>query len=338
MEEKSNKKKIIIISIISIILVVIGAVFVTKVLFSGSSENKGKEKDKEEEVVKEKITPLMYEITKEGSDNIIYLFGTMHAVNLNEFDFPKYVMDAYNESDIVAPEFDLVAVLQDQKLMQEYAMSMYYNDGTTIKDHLSSEVYNNLIAFMKDKKMYNQMYEYIKLNELESLITNQLLIDSKITSDGVDEYFLNLAKKDKKEIIDVESFEFQTNLLSSFSDRLYEIEIENVINNYEKNIEMLKKLYKIWKNGDSEELLVLLTMDLTDEELAKLSEEDKQLIENYNIELVDKRNVGMKNKLEEFFENNQKVFFMVGTAHLVGEKGIANLLVQDGYSVKQVNK
>ena len=101
---------------------------------------------------------------------------------------------------------------------------------------------------------------------------------------------------------------------------------------------MLKKLYKIWKNGDSEELLVLLTMDLTDEELAKLSEEDKQLIENYNIELVDKRNVGMKNKLEEFFENNQKVFFMVGTAHLVGEKGIANLLVQDGYSVKQVNK
>lgn len=338
MEEKSNKKKIIIISIISIILVVIGAVFVTKVLFSGSSENKEKEKDKEEEVVKEKITPLMYEITKEGSDNKIYLFGTMHAVNLNEFDFPKYVMDAYNESDIVAPEFDLVAVLQDQKLMQEYAMSMYYNDGTTIKDHLSSEVYNNLIAFMKDKKMYNQMYEYIKLNELESLITNQLLIDSKITSDGVDEYFLNLAKKDKKEIIDVESFEFQTSLLSSFSDRLYEIEIENVINNYEKNIEMLKKLYKIWKNGDSEELLALLTPDLTDEELAKLSEEDKQLIENYNIELVDKRNVGMKNKLEEFFENNQKVFFMVGTAHLVGEKGIANLLVQDGYSVKQVNK
>ena len=337
MEEKGNKKKIIIISIISIILVVIGAVFVTKVLFSGSSENKEKEKDKEE-VVKEKITPLMYEITKEGRDNKIYLFGTMHAINLNEFDFPKYVMDAYNESDIVAPEFDLVAVLQDQKLMQEYAMSMYYNDGTTIKDHISSEVYNNLIAFMKDKKMYNQMYEYIKLNELESLITNQLLIDSKITSDGVDEYFLNLAKKDKKEIIDVESFEFQTNLLSSFSDRLYEIEIENVINNYEKNIEMLKKLYKIWKNGDSEELLVLLTMDLTDEELAKLSEEDKQLIENYNIELVDKRNVGMKNKLEEFFENNQKVFFMVGTAHLVGEKGIANLLIQDGYSVKQVNK
>ena len=338
MEEKSNKKKIIIISIISIILVVIGAVVVTKVLFSGSSENKEKEKDKEEEVVKEKITPLMYEITKEGSDNKIYLFGTMHAVNLNEFDFPKYVMDAYNNSDIVAPEFDLVSVQHNQELMQEYAMNMYYNDGTTIKDHLSSEVYNNLITFMKDKKMYNQVYEYIKLNELESLITNQLLIDSKISSGGVDEYFLNLAKKDKKEIIDVESFEFQTNLLSSFSDRLYEIEIENVINNYEKNIEMLKDLYKIWKNGDSEELLVLLTMDLTDEELAKLSEEDKQLIENYNIELVDKRNVGMKNKLEDFFENNQKVFFMVGTAHLVGEKGIANLLVQDGYSVKQVNK
>ena len=46
----------------------------------------------------------------------------------------------------------------------------------------------------------------------------------------------------------------------------------------------------------------------------------------------------MKNKLEEFFNEDKKVFFMVGAAHLVGENGIANLLVQDGYTVKQINK
>jgi uncharacterized protein YbaP (TraB family) len=169
-------------------------------------------------------------------------------------------------------------------------------------------------------------------------LSNKLAEDTGLIGDGVDEYFLKKAREDNKEIIDVESFEFQLNLTNSFSDRLYEIMIENCIDNYDKQIDETKKLYKIWKNGDSKELLVLLDNELTEEDLKKLSEEDIKLVKDYNYKLLDERNIGMKDKLIEFFNNDKKVFFMVGAAHLVGEKGIANLLVQEGFTVTQVNK
>ena len=52
--------------------------------------------------------------------------------------------------------------------------------------------------------------------------------------------------------------------------------------------------------------------------------------------MLDDRNIGMKDKLEEYFNNGYDVFYMVGAAHLLGDKGIAKLVEQDGYTVKLV--
>ena len=330
---KSKKIILVVVSLLAALALILSLSFVTKNYF-----NEKDKEEKEEVSEKEQITPLMYEITKEGSNNKIYLFGSMHSVNLNDFDFPKYVMDAYNSSDIVAPEFDVLKILEDSDMLLEYSKSLTYSDGSLLKDHLSENVYNKLINFTKEKGIYQQTYEYFKLDFWESLLSNKLAEDTGLIGDGVDEYFLKKAREDNKEIIDVESFKFQLNLTNSFSDRLYEIMIENCIDNYDKQIDETKKLYKIWKNGDSKELLVLLDNELTEEDLKKLSEEDIKLVKDYNYKLLDERNIGMKDKLIEFFNNDKKVFFMVGAAHLVGEKGIANLLVQEGFTVTQVNK
>ena len=64
---------------------------------------------------------------------------------------------------------------------------------------------------------------------------------------------------------------------------------------------------------------------------------DKALVAEYNKLLLFDRNIGMANKLKEYFNDNKKVFYMVGAAHLVGDKGIAKLLENDGYNVKKVN-
>ena len=52
--------------------------------------------------------------------------------------------------------------------------------------------------------------------------------------------------------------------------------------------------------------------------------------------MLDDRNIGMKNKLEEYFNNGYTVFYMVGTAHLIGDQGIAKLVELDGYTVTRV--
>ena len=60
-------------------------------------------------------------------------------------------------------------------------------------------------------------------------------------------------------------------------------------------------------------------------------------IETFSNAMLKDRNVGMKNKFNEYFNGNKKVFYMVGAAHLIGDDGLASLLEKEGYKVTRVN-
>ena len=321
-----NKKKIIIIIISAIIIGVLGWIIGTNLL------NKQEEQISE----KEQITPLMYEITKEGSNNKIYLFGSIHVANLNEFDFPKYIVDAYQNSHYLACEADIVEYQKDNDKLMNEALKMMYQDGTTIKDHISNETYNKLINFLTEKGLYTPLYDYYKPYFFESLLTVAMTSDAKINANtGIDTYFLQEAKKDNKTILEVESVDFQNNLLFSFKDELYELIINETIDNYDNEVNSLKELYQAWKKGNANDIMTFSDDDMDIED--SYTDEQKKQIEDYNKKVIDERNTFMANKLIEYFNNNQDVFYMVGALHLVGDKGIAHQLQEKGYTVKQLN-
>ena len=318
-----NKKSLkIIIGVILVILLIIGGFFLYKELTK-------------KEIIEEKpeISPLLYEVTKEGSDNKIYLFGSIHAAKKSDLIFPKYVLDAYNKSHYLACEFDQTGKeIEMQQLLLDKIM---YQDGTTIKNHLSEETYNKLIDYLTKRNSYSELLEYYKPYFFFSLIAQNLVNDSKLSTDsGIDNYFINEAHKDKKTILDVESYEFQINLLLNFSDMLYDIAINDTIDNYENEINDLNQLYNNWKSGNIEELLKQNEdeLDIKDE----YTNEQKEAIDDYNKKLIDDRNITMTDKAIEYFNNNQDVFFMVGTYHIIGDNGIVNNLQAKGYTVKQI--
>lgn len=330
-EKKNNKKLLIGIIILIVVLAIVSGLFI----FLGKKSNNDEE-TKEESVVKEQITPLMYEITKEGSNNKIYLFGSIHLTNKKEFDYPQYVMDAYKNSDYLAVEIDLSKSLNDSDAIQVQLEKMMYKDGTKIKDHISEETYNKLVETLKAKGFYNEMLEVYNTYFFETLLTELIYSDAGINSEeGVDIYFINMANEDKKTVLEVESEEFQFNLLLGFPERIYELSIISILDEYDKQVEAIKELYTAWKNGDPKEIERLANEE---ESLEELDESDIELVNDYNKKLLTDRNYGMKDKLEEYFENDQHVLFIVGAAHLVGDEGIANLLSNDGYIVKQINK
>ena len=326
-----KQTKYIILSIILLIAITIG-IIITQIINKPEKEATIKEKEE----IKEKITPLMYEITKDGNQNKIYLFGSIHIANTDKLDFPKYVNDAYNNSKYIACEFDLVEYQKDQNKILEAIQDLIYSDGSTIKDHLSENAYNKLVNFLKEKQMYSEIYDIYKPMFFESLITNIIANDTKInTDDGIDTYFLNKAKKDNKTILEVESYDYQVKLLNSFSDKLNELMLIDLIDNYNQEVQSLKDLYEAWKKGDIEKLI-----EESNEELeikSNYTKEEIQIIKNYNKQLIDDRNVNMTNKLIEYFNNNYNTFYMVGAAHLVGNQGIAHLLETKGYTVKQIS-
>lgn len=327
--EKKNKTLRIIVILVTVVALLVGGFFGYKALSNNSKEIENKEERKEE------IKPLLYEVTKEGSDNKIYLFGSIHATSGNELVFPDYILKAYNKSNYLACEFDIVEYSNDFEKSMNDVMKMKYQDNTTIKDHMNEENYNKMVEFLKEKGMYSEIYEVYRPVFFETLISQLAVEEAGLSAEeGVDDYFLKKAKKDKKEILEVESSDFQNNLFLESPDELYELIIVDVIDNYKENISLLKKVYEYWKKGNADKLLELDNEDIDIKD--NYTEKQIEYINNYNKKIVDDRNDSMTEKVIEYFNDNKNVFFMVGDFHIIGENGVAKQLEKKGYTVKQV--
>lgn len=287
------------------------------------------------EIVKEdnEITPLFYKIS-DKNNTTIYLLGSIHAADDTIYPLNDTIMNSFNDSDYLAVEVDTLSLQNNFDLSLKLAEKMMYNDSTTIKNHIGDELYNKMVNFLKEKKSYSSLYDNYKPVFFESLFENLIINDAMLKSEsGIDMYFLSLASENNKKILEVESAEFQYNLLLNTPLELDKIMIEEYIDNYDLNVSQMKDLYELWKKGDKEQLENILI----NSESQNVTEEEKKLMENYNQSLIIDRNYGMTNVLENYFEKKQNVFCVVGLGHVIGDEGIINLLQKRGYDVAQLN-
>lgn len=287
------------------------------------------------EIVKEdnEITPLFYKIS-DKNNTTIYLLGSIHAADDTIYPLNDTIMNSFNDSDYLAVEVNTLSLQNNFDLSLKLAEKMMYNDSTTIKNHIGDELYNKMVNFLKEKKSYSSLYDNYKPVFFESLFENLIIDDAMLKSEsGIDMYFLSLASENNKKILEVESAEFQYNLLLNTPLELDKIMIEEYIDNYDLNVSQMKDLYELWKKGDKEQLENILI----NSESQNVTEEEKKLMENYNQSLIIDRNYGMANVLENYFEKKQNVFCVVGLGHVIGDEGIINLLQKRGYDVVQLN-
>jgi uncharacterized protein YbaP (TraB family) len=145
-------------------------------------------------------------------------------------------------------------------------------------------------------------------------------------------YFLNLAKKVKKPIVELEGVMFQMKMISGYSDKLQELLLLEQLKMTDKEKEEGKKylaeMYQAWLDGDVKTLEKLVEEDTT-----SLTTEEQALYEEYNNAMMVDRNKGMVDKAVEMLEDDKKVFYMVGAAHMYGDTGLVKQLEEKGYKV-----
>ncbi|MFD2042881.1 TraB/GumN family protein [Ornithinibacillus salinisoli] len=264
----------------------------------------------------------------ENGTTTVYLQGTIHAATEDFYPLNEKIEQAYAESDIIVPEIDLnnVNPFEVQGITTELAA---YQDGTTLQDHIPEELFTELEATLHGLGMPIQMLQNFKPWFLSSTI-QQLMIEQLGYTHGVDEYFLNRADQDNKQVIGLETVEEQLSIYADTS-HAYQVQmLEDSLIDIEEFDQHLQEMFSLYKEGNSDKLLA----SLTDENMVA-SAEDQAFMEALN----DNRNYGMADTIKEFLEKDSgdTYFVIVGSLHLLLEPHIVSILEEEGFEVERVH-
>jgi len=280
------------------------------------------------------VAPLLYKVSDDDG-NVIWLFGSIHIGREEFYPLPEYVIDAYESSDALAVELDMIAFEKDMSAQMKVLKKMMYTDGTTIEDHIPEDLYESAVEILTEADLYNAAFDMYMPSLWYSLVDNALLTYVDADADlGIDMHLLNRAYEDGKEILEVESAEFQYEMLSDFSDELQVLLLENSVaqfDNIETGVASYEMLLDIWAEGNEDKFSAYLS-----EPVVGLTEEEEELYEEYNDALIRSRNDSMTEYAEDALESGKEVFICVGAAHVVGEDAMADQLRDLGYTVEIV--
>ena len=299
----------------------------------------------------EKATPLFYHVTGEDGQEM-WLLGTIHIGDARTSYLPQEIYDAFDAADALAVEFNSEAFDQEMEENEEFSdevTSLYfYDDGTTAKDHVKDEeLFRYAEMYMKATGNYHMNAPYMKISLWSNSIDNFFRRQSYglSSSQGVDNQLIWRAQNQDKEILDVESGLFQTQMITGFSEGLQELLLkESVYSDPYGYVLSTWELFEMWCAGDEATLIAYLNDEGEDDEPAEedpeaptLSEEELGYLEEYDNAMGTDRNDDMHDVAVSYLESGKVVFYAVGLAHLLAEDGLVNTLRAAGYTVELVS-
>lgn len=257
----------------------------------------------------------------ENAGNKVYLLGSMHLADASFYPLHPSIEQAFDEADYLGVEVDIAKAADPET--QELVMKLgAYQDGTTLKDHISETTYAKLGNILAENGLPKDALDAFKPWVVEmTLSTLQASKTGYEGQTGIDLYFLTKAMERKLPIIELESYESQLGMFNGFSPKLQEDNLLAVLNNFDQVDDSVTAMADMWKTGNDAALLELV------QEMGKNEEFNKAM-------LVD-RNIAMTDKIEGYLKGQKSSVYLivVGAAHMAGDIGIVNLLEEKGFTV-----
>jgi len=321
--------------IIIILVVVIGGVTTFLLMRSDDTPNPDPTEEREQGRDGE---ALIWRV--ESDTAVVYLVGTIHVGKEDLLPMQQILLDAFYESDALAVEVDIVAFQQDFAAQLELAQHIMYEEGT-VQDHISQELYDRLLEVLDELELVGLERAGLLATRTDLLATALLQLHLAewgfMDHVGVDEFFINLARRHNMPIIEVESVLSQINVGLTFSRELKELLLRSVLFATPEELEesrlMMESMYTAWLNGDVE-----LLRQMIEQENAMIIEEDPILFKEYNDAMMVNRDIAMVATIREMLQGNQTIFFAVGAAHMVADGAIIDQLEELGYTVTRITQ
>ena len=279
----------------------------------------------------EEITPAMWKATGKDGATVTFI-GSMHALYETDYPLSATIEGAFNDADILAVEAD-ISKGESIELQSQILANMYFDDPTDeLKNHISDDAYSALEGYFTDYSLDLENYSNMRPWAVYNIAGSLPAEGSGLSSDvGLDSHFLSEANESGKEIYEVESVEFQINMMMDISDEIYDVIFKDMKNSTkDEQVETMIQIHDAWAAGDTD------TSERLSDTSEGLDEKDTQLIDDFNNIMLYDRNKVMVESAENFLNGDKNVFFVVGSAHYLGDKGIIALLEKDGYTVERI--
>lgn len=260
----------------------------------------------------------------QSKTNAVYVLGSLHYSKKEIYPLNEKIENAFGQSEILVVEADINDIKKVD--IQELVERAFYPANDTLEKHVSPEIYE----WVKKEtgglgiplELLNKQKPWFLALTIVALESLKLGFDPNL---GIDKYFLSKAG-DGKKILELESLDYQFNLLSDFSDKDQELFLSYTLKDLKVMEQELGKLTQAWTSGDTKGMESILTRSIS---------EDKRLSFILG-KLVYERNRKMTSKIEDFLRTRETYFVVVGAGHLVGDQGIIEILKGKGYFVEQL--
>jgi uncharacterized protein YbaP (TraB family) len=251
----------------------------------------------------------------------VYLLGSIHLGSKDMYPLPAEIEDAFAGSSALLVEAD-IRHMDMSKAQAAILEKGIYPVGDSLWNHVSPETRKKIEQFCDKYGMpagnLVAMKPWVVALTISTVPMMKAGMDPTL---GIDMYFLN--RSDRKRVVEIESADWQIDLLSGFSDDLQEKFLAAAVDEGLDIDAELKRMRDAWSAGDAAKL-------------DAITRENTKTPEKISRAILQDRNPHMADVAEQFLKGKEQTFLIVGAAHLVGDEGVVALLQKRGYKVEQV--
>lgn len=277
---------------------------------------------------------IFYKVEKEGK--YFYVGGSIHIGKSNSIQFNELIEKAFEESTKLAVEIDNTKIKNFIGLVKGIKNisldEVQLEEKEQEFDFSFDENKNKFENLCKELGLNSKKYSKFSPDEFYVVAERKWIKNAGYRSKfGIDNIFIERAKKSKKEIVSLESPDIQLGAfvaaikmspqcLSNDSKEMGTLE------SLEKSIEGLANTHDAIFEGNISRLVNEILI------YNPINECDKEYLNKF----LYHRNEMMVDNIENLVKAGEICFVVVGAAHVIGKGGILKLFKDKGYTVNRL--
>ena len=262
---------------------------------------------------------LLWEISGRGLTQPSYVYGTMHVVCADDAKMSIGLKNAIAKAKQVFLEIDMDNMDEMMSVMKFARM----NNGLKISDLVTPVEYMRLEEYFSKNK---SILPFAMMNRFKPYFVTAIISEGMMDCNeksSVEQIIMTEARNNEKDVFGLETVEFQASIFDSIPYEKQAADLVKYIDSIDKFRENTLEMVELYRKQEINSMDTLM------------EKSDPGMMEYMDLLLYDRNKRWASQMPEQMFL--MPTLFAVGAGHLGGERGVLNLLRQQGFTVKPLD-